>query len=305
MEASVNMQECVEHFVEGRNAWKLGLLGFFLRVRGFVAAAILTIITMGVPFWVPNKFPKLINVDFKYLIIYIIFLFIVIYLLGFYYLRYRSKRSLDIKSMLHEFTHYLRDHQTQVFYGMITYRSLEHEADFFQGYIDQICSKTQSYFKRLTGDSSIAVAIRLAVEEPNGEEDNKILYKTIGRSSGLSSKRKDTSTDIPSNVGIPRFFADKNSMGVLIYSDIKKAAGINAYILTENDRIYNDEIITMMVAPLNAWDGKTQNMIGLLYITSREENTFSVKYIDTLRFVSDMIAQSIGFTVLNMETQIR
>jgi hypothetical protein len=205
--------------------------------------------------------------------------------------------------MLHEFSHFLRDHQTKVYVnnGRTQKRSHDHESEYFQNYIEQICEKTKNYFERITGNHSIGAAIRIAVDKSPINGKHEIYYKTVGRSSGLSGKRQDSSEDIASNVGIPRFFLDKKSMGILIYNDMEKAAEINAYILTENDKTYKNEIKTMMVAPLNAWDGKKQSMIGILYVTSRESGIFSAKHIDTLRFVTDMIAKSIGFTVLNFK----
>lgn len=60
------MAECVEHYIESRNAWQLGILGFFRRLRGIVLVSIFTIITMGTPFWWPNSFPSSYEVQLKY-----------------------------------------------------------------------------------------------------------------------------------------------------------------------------------------------------------------------------------------------
>lgn len=38
------MSDCVEHLLEGRNAWKLGALGYFIRMRGILTTILLTII---------------------------------------------------------------------------------------------------------------------------------------------------------------------------------------------------------------------------------------------------------------------
>ena len=70
-----------------------------------------------------------------------------------------------------------------------------------------------------------------------------------------------------------------------------------AELFTHACRKYTDEIKTMMVAPLNAWDGKRQSMIGLLYVTSREKNIFSIKYVDSMRFVADIVAKAFAFFV--------
>jgi hypothetical protein len=295
------MPDCVEHFIEGRNAWQIGLLGFFIKFRGFVTTAFITAITMGTPFWWPDIITNEFKINLKHWFVVLVFIAGCICIIGFYYLRYRSQRSLDIKHMLHEFAHFLRDYQTKVYNAKNLKRTHDHESENFKNYIEQICEKTKNHFERISGNHSIGAAIRIAVDKSPIDGKHEIFYKTVGRSSGLSVKRQDTSEDIASNVGIPRFFSDKKSMGVLIYNDIEKAAEINVYILTENDKIYKNEIKTMMVAPLNAWDGKKQSMIGILYVTSRESGIFKLKHTDTLRFIADMIAKSIGFTVLNFK----
>ncbi|MBI3353795.1 MAG: hypothetical protein HY034_02760, partial [Nitrospirae bacterium] len=125
------------------------------------------------------------------------------------------------------------------------------------------------------------------------DKTQKIVYTTVGRSSGLSSKREETTEGISANEGIPRFFIEeKGSQGILIYNDLHKASSMGAYKRTANDAKYPDEIKTMMVAPLNAWDGKRQSMIGILYIASRESNAFSIIYVDSMRFVADIIAKA-------------
>jgi hypothetical protein len=295
------MSDCVEHLLEGRNAWELGILGYFVRARGIITTLLITFITMGVPFWWPDKFPNSININLKIGFLLFIIFFGIICSLGFYYLRDRSRRSLDIKAMLHDFAHFYRDQQTKLYNCNLVNVNPDHEDDKFQIYIEQICEKTKNYFSRITGKHSIEVAIRIAVDKSIINGKHEIFYKTIGRSSGLSKKRQDTTTDIAANEGIPRFFADKKSCGVLIYNNLEKASDINAYKFTNNDRIFKDEIKTMMVAPLNAWDGKKQSMIGILYITSRDSDIFSAKHIDTMRFITDTIANAIGFYVLKLK----
>jgi hypothetical protein len=83
----------------------------------------------------------------------------------------------------------------------------------------------------------------------------------------------------------------------LLYNDIDAAADKGAFKITQSERQYSKEIITMMVAPLNGWDGEKRSMLGLLYITSRNKRTFSVKYTDTTLFAADMFARSLVNTI--------
>ena len=161
--------------------------------------------------------------------------------------------------------------------------------------LTQICENIGTHFKLLTSDNSVGVAIRLA---SLGDDGKTIVYKTFARSKGLNRHRKKHSESIPTNKGIPRFLReDKNAQGVLIYYDLKGAEEDGTYIYTENDKLYPDEITTMMVAPLNAWSGIKQDMIGIIYITSREENTFGVKHVDYLAFLSDLTASAVANTM--------
>ncbi len=114
----------------------------------------------------------------------------------------------------------------------------------------------------------------------------------------MGKSRAITSEDIKATEGIPNLFLNKKFLGVLIYNDLEEAAKLELFKKTQNEQLFKNEIKTLMVAPLNAWDGEIQAMIGLLYLTSREKKTFSIKYVDTIRFVADMVSNAISFTVL-------
>lgn len=49
----------VTHWVDGSATWKLGISGFFLRVRGFITSSILVGLPLaGVHFWWPENLPN-------------------------------------------------------------------------------------------------------------------------------------------------------------------------------------------------------------------------------------------------------
>lgn len=292
------MAECVEQYVEGRNAWQIGFLGFLIRMRGLLITGLFTLLTMGTPFWWPTYFSVKYEIQLKYFFLFFIFLVGGILLFVLYYVRNKFRRSLDIQHHLHELSHFLRDYQTKIYKLAMNAESVTDDNPInLRTYSDNICERVKDCFSKIANDSTIEVAIRLANDDTDREGIHEINYITVGRSSGLNSRRNESTEAVSSKEGIPRFFSDKDSQGVLIYNDLNKAAKIGAYKITINDSKYADEIKTMMVAPLNAWDSITQSMIGILYITSRESNTFSVKYVDSMRFVADMIAQSMSFYV--------
>ncbi len=291
------MADYIEHYIAGRNAWKLGLLGFFRRLRGIYLMVILTIITMGTPFWWPKSFQSSYEVQLKYAFLFLLVTFSGSLLGIFIYVRGRAERSLDIKHYLHELAHFLRDHQTKAYKKLLSKDSKSTESDYeneqLRSYSNQVCERVKDYFSRLIKDSTVEVVIRLAKEASDDNKSQKVVYATVGRSSGLSSKREETSENISANEGIPRFFIEeKGSQGILVYNDLRKASEKGAYKWTSNDTKYLDEIKTMMVAPLNAWDGNRESMIGILYVTSRESNAFSIIYVDSMRFIADIIAQA-------------
>jgi hypothetical protein len=144
------------------------------------------------------------------------------------------------------------------------------------------------------------VAVRLAVAKPSNPRQT--LYRTIARSSGLNQNRGNTSEDILATEGIPWVLSENDHSGVLIYNDLDEAIQIGAFKETANEKRYPNEIASMMVAPLNAWQGEKQGMIGILYVTSPAKDAFSAKDVDAVCFIADLLANSIAITVQNLES---
>jgi len=224
----------------------------------------------------------------------------------FIFVRWRVTRSLNIKSALHTLAHDIRDEQNKIYRRTLQNNQgyPANEDERLYEYFDRLSNSVKRYFDSQVEGNVIAAGIRLAVEVRDSKP-TKIVYATFGRSAGLSSKRAETSEDIPSYEGIPRFLIDSECQGILIYNDIDKAVALNAFKKTKNDDLYKGEIVTMMVAPLNAWDGNKTSMIGILYVTSRKKNTFKEKNVDSMRFAADIVASSIAFTVNTLKNEGR
>lgn len=301
------MRECVEHFTEGRGAWKVGVSGYWARLRGIITTILIAIPTAGVPFWWPNHVPQ--KIDLKLLTLFIVIGVSIVVLAVFFYFRWWRQKSLDTNFYLHQLAHSLRDYQTETCKRILSEKepqNLIYEKERFCVYIKEICESVKNCFARYIGDSTIEVAIRLAVEISDTTGAKRTIYSTMGRSLGLNSERSKTTEDIGSNEGIARYLIEKReSHGVLIYNDLQKAADKDTFKITVNERKYPDEICTMMVAPLNAWDGKAQSMIGILYVTSRRKNIFAFKHVDIMRFIADKIASSIACVIEQLKTRDR
>ena len=130
------------------------------------------------------------------------------------------------------------------------------------------------------------------------KEKGNILYITRVRTSGLNKNRETTSEPIIANQGIPRYLIEKGCQEILIYVDINEAIELGLFKKTKSEEKYPNEIKTMIVCPLNAWDGSRKSMIGILYITSRKDNVFSEKHVDSARFIADTLANSISFSTM-------
>ena len=281
------MKQPVYHFKSGNEAWRVGFLGFITSLYGSIFTAIL--FTVSVYFLI-NDF---LSFDFNnYYIKYIL-----IALLGVQptilltYLKYRTKRSLNIKNNLHQLTHDIRDGQTEL------YQKISKNEDYtytITKILENICNNVANHFEILTRDKTIGTSIRLANSSKDKAGNCVILYKTYARSKKFSKGRENTSETININFGIPRFLYKKKDHGVLIYKDIEKATELGVYTKTKNDISYKEDIKSMIVMPLNAFAGKDKDMIGIMYITSKKKKTFKVIHTDSALFIADLTANVIS-----------
>lgn len=110
----------------------------------------------------------------------------------------------------------------------------------------------------------------------------------------LRHGREKASEPILNTKGIPHFFSNVeiNNQGVLFYYDLNLASKKGAYFKTENDKKYHDDIKTIVVSPLNGWDGKQVGLIGLLYINSKTNKILNPIHIDLIAFTADTLALS-------------
>lgn len=288
---------CVDQFSEGKSAWKHGVIGVLVRRRSIVIAVLISVVAMSTPSWWPREWSSKPSPTVSLLTVAITALLLVPLLLA--YLRHRTIRSLEVKALLHDLAHFLRDHQIRMFT-----RSLQRDDEAvglerFSDYMRTLCEFTKDYFALLADDATVNCAIRIAVDVSDpGSKGTQVVYRTVGRSSGLSRARAQTSEDIPANQGIPRFLIEQhNCMGILRYNNLEEAEKAGTFKMTTNEKRFPEEIATMFVAPINGWDGKQSSMIGLLYITSRRHRVFQQHQVDCVRFVSDVIASSLSFTV--------
>lgn len=194
------------------------------------------------------------------------------------YARYHTQKSLKMKAKLHHLVHDSRDAVSELFRrvdlndrrsvrSMRTKRANKeprHERKHLSDFSNRACETVADYFSTLLGDDTIGCAIRIGIADPLKSSD-EIKYVTVGRSGVLNRGRSETSQPVPRSAGIPKFFLsdDVACKGILFYDDLDKAVANGAYLKTRNDEIYKDDIKTMVVAPLNGWNGVKADLIGL------------------------------------------
>ena len=180
-------KNCVTHYNDGRPCWRLGASGYFARLRSSVSIAALTLATMGVPWWWPEKyFPPIPEENFS-MYAHMASILGAILLAGSIYLRRRSVRSLAIKRNLHNIAHTTRDFQAKLrSTGRTPKNQRQNEVT---AYLQDICNLATEHFELMTGDKEISACIRLASTEASAAD---LVYKTYARSSSLNSKRMQT-----------------------------------------------------------------------------------------------------------------
>ena len=289
----------VTHVVDGTNTWKIGLSGFFKRLRGVYFSIGLSIfLTTGPPFWWPNNWktliPSTITLNTSYVLWASVFLLTLTIAATLYYIRRRTQRlhlmSLKLHDLAHESRDYLCDLMRQTHVDPDVVGEI-FEKTLFKHVSDKLCESIASYYRELIRDQSIGCAIRLGVVDAsiaNGE----MVYVTVGRSTNMSKSRDATSKPIPRSQGIPHFFEseDRACQGALYYDDIDKAAASKAYTKTVNDEKFKHEIVSMVVVPINGWNGTKTDLIGLLYITSKTKKALNIRYLDYMKFGGDFVA---------------
>lgn len=302
----------VDHYVDGKSTASLGLKGFFTRYRGLALIVSPGLLVMGEPFWWETVSGWWNSLKIKFLNndvsqaqelaansfaeershLIASFIFIAFVYLLFTYGQKRTIRSLQIKNLLHDYSHETRDEICE-FIDARQYcsdGSSSNEKDFHQTldkFSHKVCDVIAQHSCKLFNDEEVGCAIRL-LRTDNGTMG----YKTVGRSPTMNKGRAKTTESLAPDKGIPNLLRQLNreNMGVLYYSDIPKAVLSGAYIMTENDGIYKDEVKSMIVAPINGWHENGYTLIGLLHITSRTDKILKPIHVDMVKFFADDLA---------------
>ncbi len=301
----------VIHLTSATNSWMLGLKGFFMRCRGIstvvllptVIAIILAVIfSTGEPWWWRHNASITLEIIPLIVVVSIILVIVVVGLIM--HSRHKEIRNLALSFASHNLTHNARDSICNLMEKTHDKKeyTLADEIINLDVISNDLCTNIQHYLQDLVGDRTIGCAIRIGIE--NVDSNNEIEYHTIGRSSNLDVGRKKTTEPLKRSEGIPHFL-ESRGQGILFYDDIELAIKNKAYIETKNDQSYKKEVKSMIVAPINGWNGNSQDLIGLLHITSKTEKIINASYVDVMKYHGDFLAITYASIFSRLQSKIK
>ncbi len=271
--------------------------GFFSRLRAQVVPAILGLPVLGTPFWWPDSLPAAVTLPTRYLFVFSFIVAITVLSAVFFLIRNRTRRSVALKKDMHLIMSASRDMIVDLFERQSAAPRAQaeispHERKHLLDYSNGICESIANHFSRLAGDETTGCAVRIAVVDKS-RPSTITQYVTFGRSSKLNRARSATSEPIPIDQGIPNFFrsGDVPCQGVIFIPDLAAATRKGAYVMTQNDRLFPDDIKALAVAPLVGWMGDRKDLIGLLFLTSRSGRVLDGRHVDSMKAISEHLAQ--------------
>jgi len=300
--------EPFEHAFEGRQDFVDLVRSQVKKVEGICIALAVTLVGGGVFTWWDKLQQWMQGLGYQgansaLAVLVFASLAVVIAVLVFLLICQKNKRLLDLRWHLHEFAHTLRDAVVEAEGppGKTRKSSDQQEVSRnFRLFCNDVCDRGREFFRSLVNDDTITCCLRIADKDSDDPKDPNVSYCTAGRSKGLSASRDETSKPIPANLGIPCFLLREGSKGVLICHDIRKAIRDHAFVETENERRFPNEIKTLMVAPVNGWTDKGERMIGLFYVNSKRDR-FRPEHVDSLRTIADMLGIAIPRVVNQLD----
>ena len=187
-------------------------------------------------------------------------------------------REIKAAEALHALCHQTRDDAAKLM-GEPNTPDYPSRLERFDGHTVE---RVAAFFRAFVGDESIACALRLA-EEIGGKD----CYVTKARSQGMDPSRAENSQPVPADKGLAWLLMQKQFQGVHIIDSIPGLIQSGAWIETKNDRL--TDVRTLMVAPVNGWEGNEKAMLGILYVTSRRKAVFLPRHTLPLKAVADLL----------------
>ncbi|MCI5144899.1 MAG: hypothetical protein D3923_05070 [Candidatus Electrothrix sp. AR3] len=277
-------------YTEGQTAWQHTQLSFFLRKIGIFYLFFCTILC----FLLLYPLGSALTISGGQIVLAGVLLFF--FCTNFFriYVRRQTIRSLRIQRNLHRLSHHIRNEHSKILKKF----SSKHQTspDACLEHIASTLDLAKEYLEIITKDRSIELVLRLAFPHP--EEQGNVIYKTLAITPGLT-QRAWTVEPIAANAGIPRCLLEDCAQGnILIYRNLKRAIQDNLFVEANNKKEFLQEISTLMVSPLHAWDGKKKSMVGIVYVTSGKKNAFRQEHTDGMRFIANALSDTVSFSII-------
>ncbi len=149
-----------------------------------------------------------------------------------------------------------------------------------------------------SGRPRIGSAVRIDVDG---------LYHTYARAGILNPKREDTTEPLYPNGKLLTTLGQDELRGypVFICNDVELAQDKKDLEEDENSKLYPNEVKSMMIARLYAWDIEKQcrSQIGLMYITSSEKNWFKASQVDVALAIADAFESLALFAIWDEDSE--
>lgn len=136
----------------------------------------------------------------------------------------------------------------------------------------------------------IGVAIRLS----GLDTTRRGCYSTIHRAGNLSRSRQ--TTHLSKKKGVAKLLLDRHKNGCVIFQNIHKASN-DEFVKSQNEEQFKDEVKSMIAVPLCVQEGNGGEMIGILHISSKDENVFNQDDVAIAKALADMAATMIASKV--------
>ncbi|WP_144043534.1 hypothetical protein [Rhodopirellula baltica] len=202
-----------------------------------------------------------------------------------WFLRLRYLRKLDVDERLHCFLHGLRDRVPQI---LAAPPKSVTRAERLASTMTWTSQQLASYYRDAKSNTTINCAIRLV--------DDKGDYHTRARSENMDPNRVQNTEPIPGQSGLAKALRSYESQGVFLIPTIKDAVDYSIWKPNATDN-YPD-VVSLMVAPINAIERGDRAMVGILYLTAKKKDfapfdTLSCKaFADTIGLVVSAVAES-------------
>jgi len=283
------MTKPIEYYLDSMDSWQKDFFGA-TRIRGLIVYSVggiiipTILVSTGEPWWWKNYSSGSVEISYSEFVIGFSVVLLLLVFFALAYLRIKGVVSSKVDNQIHSIAHYCRD--------SCLFRKQDKNVVLIS---ERLCELSQKLFRiLLKGDVrnyfrhnlNVNVVIRLA----SSVNQNEISYSTVGRSSGLNQNRSLSSKPLELDEGIIKLINNNGNQGVVLLNNLEKAEKDNIYKRSKNDKIYQKEVRSKAIAPINGWDGEKRSMIGVLVITSSHCNTIKHKHVDLIATVADIYA---------------